>query len=362
MTRTSRHSPGPAARAAERIRLASRSLRHAPAFFFAAVLTLALGIGLATAVFTVADAMALRRLPVHDQNDIVVLSGRSLDGRFDNYPVDDVPDFARQSRALSQAAYFAWFGAAPIPIRSGDRVARLRRTLVSGNFFDVLGTRAVLGRALRPADDSPGAGPVAVLSYDAWRRRYGGDPHILGRSLALYDGMHTYTIIGVMPRGLVYPAGTEFWAPVASSLPPSVVKLIGFDVVGRLSPGATPADAADQLSAYLSRPQASVAQQNLRGVAHTLPDLVLSNTKPALIVFAIAGALLLFITCVNVANLLLVRGLGRVREIAVRLALGAGRWTITGQLLTENLLLAVAGGLLGVAVSASALAAPSAVA
>ncbi len=353
--------PGPRRRppdlldsAIQRIRLASRSLRHAPGFFVAAALTLALGIGLATAVFTVADAMALRRLPVHDQNHIVVLWGRSLDGRFDNYPVDDAADFARQSRALRQAAYFAWFGAAPIPIRSGDRVARLRRALVSGNFFDVLGARATLGRALRPADDSPGAAPVAVLSYDTWQQRYGGDPHILGRSLALYDGVHTYTIIGVMPRGLEYPAGTEFWAPIAPSLPPSVVKLIGFDVVGRLAPGATPADAADQLSTYFARPQASVAEHDLRGVVHTLPDLVLGNTKPALIVFAIAAALLLLITCVNVANLLLVRGLGRVREIAVRLALGAGRRTIVGQLLTENVLLAAAGGVLGVGVAAGA--------
>ena len=339
---------------ARSIRLASRSLRHAPGFFVAAALTLALGIGLATAVFTVANAMALRQLPVLDQNRIVVLWGRSLDGRFDNYPVTNAAEFARQSRAFRRAASFAWFGAAPIPIRDGDRVAQLRRALVSGEFFDVLGARAMLGRALRPADDSPGAAPVAVLSYDAWQKRYGGDPHVLGRSLALYDGIHSYTIVGVMPPGIEYPSGTDFWAPIAPSLPASTAKFMGYDVVGRLAPGATPTDAADQLSNYFARPHSSAWEHDLRGVAHTLPDLVLGNTKPALIVFAIAAALLLLITCVNVANLLLVRGLARVREIAVRLALGAGRKTIIGQLLTENLLLALAGGLLGVAVAAGA--------
>ncbi|HEX8724221.1 MAG TPA: ABC transporter permease [Gemmatimonadaceae bacterium] len=349
-----RRPPDHLDRIVQRLRLAARSLRRAPGFFVAAALTLALGIGLATAVFTVADAMALRRLPVHDQNRIVVLWARSLDGRYDNYPVYDAANFARQSRALRQAAYFAWFGSAPIAIHDGGRVSRLRRALVSGNFFSVLGARAALGRALRPADDSPGAAPVAVLSYDAWQQRYGGDPHVLGRPLALYDGVHTYTIIGVMPPGLDYPAGTEFWASIAPSLPRSAMKYLGFDIVGRLAPGASPADAADQLSAFFTRPHAPVTQHDFRGVAHTLPNLVLGNTKPALVAFAVAAALLLLITCVNVANLLLVRGLGRVREIAVRLALGAGRRTITGQLLTENLLLAAAGGVLGVAVATGA--------
>ncbi len=188
-----RHSAELLDRAVQRIRLALRSLRHAPGFFIAAAITLALGIGLATAVFTVANAMALRRLPVHDQNHIVVLWGRTLDGRFDNYPIDAAADFARQSRALRQAAYFAWFGAAPIPIRDGDRVSQLRRALVSGNFFDVLGARATLGRALRPADDSPGAAPVAVLSYASLAaavRRRSTRPRPLAGALRRHPYLH----------------------------------------------------------------------------------------------------------------------------------------------------------------------------
>ncbi|MGH7670097.1 MAG: ADOP family duplicated permease [Gemmatimonadaceae bacterium] len=339
---------------ARTLRLAYRSLWRTPGFLIAAVLTLALGIGLATAVFTVADALALRKLPVRDQNRIVVLWGRARDGRFDNYPVDGAEEFVRRSHALQSGAYFAWFGAVPIAVRDGDRVTRLRRALVSGGFFDVVGTHPLLGRALRPADDEPGAARAMVISYGVWQQRYGGAPDILGRRVPLYDGSRTYTIVGVMPQGFDYPTGTEFWASLTASLPPATLSLIGYDVIGRLATVARPADAAHELSAYFARPEASVYQHTFEGVAHTLPDLVLGNTKPALMVFALAAALLLLITCVNVANLLLVRGLARVREIAVRLALGAGRTAVVGQLLTENALLAVAGGLLGVGVAAGA--------
>jgi putative ABC transport system permease protein len=336
---------------ARTVKHALRALRRTPAFFTAAVLTLALGIGLATAVFTVADALALRRLPVQDQGRIVVLWGRSRDGRFDNYPLAGAEDFIRHSHALQSGAYFGWFGAMPIAVRDGNRVVRLRRALVSGGFFDVLGAHARLGRALRAGDDEPGAAPAMVISYGVWQDRYGGAPDILGRRVPLYDGSRTYTIVGVMPQGFDYPTGTEFWASIAASLPPASAPLIGFDVIGRLGPLATPSDAAQELSAYFARPQATVWQHDLEGVAHTLPDLVLGNTKPALVVFAVAAGLLLLIACVNVANLLLVRGLGRVREIAVRLALGAGRGAIIGQLLIENAVLAVAGGLIGVVVA-----------
>jgi len=151
----------------------------------------------------------------------------------------------------------------------------------------------------------------------------------------------------VMPQGLEYPRGTDFWTPVVpSSLPQDLY------VIGRLAPGVSATIARDELTAFFSRAEASPWQRNLRGVVHTLPQLVLGDTKPALIVFASAAALLLLITCINVANLLLVRGLARVREIAVRSALGAGRRHVIRQLLIENALLAVVGGALGVAVAA----------
>lgn len=327
-----------------------RSLRRTPGFALTVILTLALGIGLATAVFTVADALLLRQLPVRDQDRLVVLWGQAPDQAF-NYPLglDDAREFARRSRSLERVAFFAYYGAGPKPIRDGDQISRLRRALVSGEFFDVLGAQPALGRTLRATDDVAGAAPVLVLSYGAWQRRFGGDPHVLGRQVLTYDDGVAYTIIGVMPRGLDYPSGTDFWAPVVPSTIPKDLY-----VIGRLAPGRTGADARDEMTAFLGRAEASPWQRDLRGVVHTLPRIVLGDVRPALIVFAVAAGLLLLITCINVANLLLVRGLARVREIAVRSALGASRGRVMGQLLTENALLAIAGGAIGVAVAAGA--------
>src|SRR5262245_47937777 len=155
----------------QNIRVGVRSLRRTPAFALVAALTLALGIGLSTAVFTVADALLLRRLPVRDQDRLVVLWGGAPDGAF-NYPVDFAGgrDFIRSVRTLQRAALVLYNGASPVPIRDRDQVSRLRRALVSGEFFDVLGARATLGRALRPSDDVVGAPPVLVLSHAAWQQ------------------------------------------------------------------------------------------------------------------------------------------------------------------------------------------------
>lgn len=330
--------------------LVLRMLRRSPGFAATAVVTLALGIGLATAVFTVADTLLLRRLPVRDQNRLVVLWGEAR-GRDFRYPLRlaDARDFARGARSLERAAFVIYYGASPTPVRDGDRITRLRRGFVSGEFFRVLGTQPLLGRALRPTDDVSGAAPVAVLSYGAWQERFGGDAHVLGRRVVTYGDSVAYTIVGVMPRGLDYPRGTDFWAPVAPASVPKDVYLLG-----RLAAGRSGSDARAELTAYFGRPQASAWQRDLRGTAQTLPRLILGDVRPAVIAFAAAAGLLLLITCLNVANLLLVRGLARVREVAVRSALGAGRARIIRGLLAESALLAAAGGALGIAVAAGA--------
>src|SRR6266513_540093 len=332
------------------VRYAFRALRTSPGFALTAILTLALGIGLATAVFTVADALLLRRLPVRDQDRLVVLWGAMRDRPFD-YPfgLDDAREFALHTRSLERVAFFSYYGAGPKPIRDGDQISQVRRALVSGEFFNVLGARPVLGRALGATDDVSGAAPVLVLSYGAWQRRFGGDPHVLGRQMLTYDDGVAYTIVGVMPQGLDYPRGTDFWAPVVPSTVPKDLY-----VIGRLAVGRAAVDARDELSTFFGRAGGSRWGRDLRGVIHTLPRLILGDTRPALIVFAAAAGLLLLITCSNVANLLLVRGLARVRELAVRSALGAGRGQVIVQLLTENALLALAGGALGLAVAAGA--------
>src|SRR6266545_3611113 len=197
------------------VRFALRTLRASPGFALTAILTLALGIGPATAVFTVADALLLRRLPVKDQDRLVVLWGQAPDRAFD-YPftLDEARAFARQTRALAQVAFFAYEGAWPTPIRDGGRISRLRRALVSGEFFDVLGAYPALGRALNAADDVVGAAPVLVLSHGAWQRQFGGDPRVLGRQIVMHHNGVAYTIVGVMPQGLDYPRGADLWAPL----------------------------------------------------------------------------------------------------------------------------------------------------
>jgi predicted permease len=333
---------------------AVRSLHRTPGFAVAAILTLALGIGLSTAVFTVADAMLIRQLPVRDQGRIVTLWGREKG--FDNFPlsVDDAREFARRTRSLSQVAYYPYQGAWPKPVRDGTGVSRLRQALVSGDFFTVLGAHAVLGRTLRATDDVAGAAPVAVLSYGTWQQKFAGDPAVLGRQLVMYDSDLSYTIVGVMPRGMDYPKGSDFWVPIIPSSSPGGLSYLSVDLVGRLAPGATPANARDEMTAFFGRADASPYLRNLRGVVRTLPRVILGDTRPALFVFAAASALLLLIACINVANLLLARGLARTREIAVRSALGAGRVRIIAQLLAENAMLAIAGGVVGLMVAAGA--------
>ncbi|HEX5073962.1 MAG TPA: ADOP family duplicated permease [Gemmatimonadaceae bacterium] len=333
-----------------------RGLRRTPGFAAAAILTLALGIGLSTAVFTIANALLLRRLPVHDQDRIVLLWGETRDGRFRNFPLDldDARAFIRESRSLERGAFYGYEGAHAVAARDGDRTINLEQTVTGGDFFAVLGAHPALGRTLAATDDQFGAEPVAVLSYSAWQGQYGGDPRVLGRRFTVHETARTYTIVGVMAEGFDYPRGTDFWVSVFPQYPPDALALRSFDLIGRLAPGATPQAARADLTAHFSRSSEEFLR-NVRGVVHTLPEVAIGETRPALIAFGAAAGLLLLLACANVANLLLVRGIGRAREVAVRSALGASRAQLIAQLLTENGLLAVAGGLVGAAVCSSAI-------
>ena len=337
-----------------------RTVFRSPGFAVTTTLTLALGIGLSTAVFTVADALLIRRLPVVDQDRIVILQGERSSGEFANFPLSlaEVREFAMRTRTLGDQAFFAFEGAAPKPVRDGDRVYRMRRALVSGNFFEVLGSRPVVGRALRADDDVVGAAPVVVLSHRAWQRQFGGDSAVLGRSLVMHETGRAFRIVGVMTQGLDYPRGTDFWAPVVATSAGTgdTLHLVsnGLDVLGRLRPHSSPASASAELTSFFGRADAKLLERNVRGVAHPLPELVLGDSKLALIVLSAAAGLLLLLACINAANLLLVRGMGRVREVAVRTALGASRGQVVGQLLAESAVLAVGGGALGAALAAAA--------
>lgn len=331
-----------------RVRIAARSVVRARSFALTAVLTLALGIGLSTAVFTVANAVLLRRLPVVDQSRIVHVWG-TKSGDPTRYPLSVVKAraFARESRVFSAVALTTYEGVWPTPIREGDQISRINRALVSANFFDMLGARPLLGRVFNADDDRLGAAPVAILSYDAWQHRFGGRPDIIGQRIVPYDSGAALTIVGVMPPGLEYPKSTDVWTAMFASVPENGVQFMALQVMGRLAPGLTEANARDELTAFYRRPEMSAIERNFRGASETLPQAIVGETKSAILAVLMASGLLLLITCLNVANLLVVRGLARTRELAVRAALGGSRGALVSQLLLENALLAVGGGVLG---------------
>jgi putative ABC transport system permease protein len=342
----------------ESIRSALRTVRRAPGFVVTPVLTLALGIGLAAAVFTVADALLLRRLPVRDQDRLVVIWSEKRDGSEDHWPLGVVQlrDFRQRTRALEGLAYVDYYGGLATPILEGENVTVLHRSLFSGNYFEVLGVQPEIGRTLRPSDDVVGATPVVVISHALWQRKFGLASDVVGKRITLQADGVSHTIVGVMPPGLAFPAGTDVWGPMT----PTALRnasdsgFAAFDVVGRLRSSAGAADVQAELTSYFDEPGGSSWTRGFRGVAHSFPRIVLGDVRPATLVFAAAAALLLLITCIDVANLLLVRGLGRIREMAVRSALGGSRGQIVVQLLTENAILALCGGLLGVLVAVGA--------
>jgi predicted permease len=320
------------------------------------VLTLGLGIGLATAVFTIAEALLLRPLPVRGQDRLVVLWGITRDGRTDHFPFlyGDAREYVNRVETLERVEFFSFGGAQPVPIRLDNGIVRLRRSLVSGGYFNLLGTPALIGRVLRREDDAQGAAPVAVLSYSAWQRFFGGAPDVIGRRLVLHSDDTPYTVVGVMPLGLDYPQGVDFWTPVIPSShalgdQPIYAEL---NAIGRLRSGATIAAAREELTRFFGTTKS--AAWGVRGVVRSFTDDVVGDVGPAVLAFGAAAALLLLITCINVANLLLVRGLARAREIAVRSALGGSRARIVGQLLIESTMLAAAGGIVGATFAAGA--------
>ncbi|MEO8450337.1 MAG: ABC transporter permease, partial [Gemmatimonadota bacterium] len=337
------------------IEVAVRGFRRAPAFAATVVLILGLGIGMTVAMLTVSDAVLWRRLPVRDQDRVVVLWGvgegaqTQLQLRLPQYE-----RFRAASRTLSEAAAVPHWGVIPYPMADGDRNLSLRHALVTGNFFQTLGSTTALGRPLQPADDVVGAEPVMVISHNVWTQQFAGDPNIIGRRLTMrgFRGL-TYTIVGVARAGLDYPVGTDVWAPVVPFTTIAGQSYVTVFVVGRLAPDASPAMARAELFNFLRR--ADEASSNLAvpvgAAAQTLSEAVLGNVRPALLVLTSAALLLLLAACLNVGNLLLLRAHGHTREIGIRRALGAGYGDIAKHVLLESTLLAAGGGLLGLLVA-----------
>jgi putative ABC transport system permease protein len=335
------------------IRYAFRMLRKAPGFTAVAVLTLALGIGANTAIFSVVNAVLLRPLPYPDPDRLVRLYETNESHGWLHFSVSPPTymDWQAQTKSFEgmsslRNGTFNYTG--------GAEPERLLGARVNASFFDLLGVKPMTGRTFLTDDDPVGNAQVTVLSYGLWQRLFGGDPNIVGRSIIL-DG-RPYNVIGVMPRGFQYPGRSEIWVPsefIASTLAPTARGAHYINVVARLKPGVTLAQAQEEMSAIAARIAQQFPDKNAGWSARVMAmrDTVIGDIRLTLLVLLGAVAFVLLIACANVANLLLARAAARAKEIAVRTSLGASRGRVARQLLTESVVLSLMGSTLGLIIA-----------
>ncbi len=328
------------------VRIGARMLRRSPGLTAVSVITLAVGVGAATTIFSVVDGVLLKPLPYESSGRLVTLRQQSLsDGTLDDAGPGNFIDWRERTRTLQQLSAAVPFS---MDHRSEDGMVSLPLWLVSTDFFSLLGTPARLGRTFRPEEFVPGSDRVIVLGDAVWRQQFGGDPGIVGGKITL-DGA-PFTVVGVMPSTFKWPQGRDAWVPLTITAEDRQIRRGGWWVVlGRLRPGATAQGAQREMSmiaAELGR--VYPANRDVGVLVTPLEDALLGDARTALATLAAAVMLLLVIACANVANIVLGRSIGRAREFAIRGALGAGPGRLARQMLAEVLLIAVAGTALGV--------------
>ncbi|HEY1306451.1 MAG TPA: ABC transporter permease [Vicinamibacterales bacterium] len=347
------------------LRFVLRGLRRSPGFTVIAIVTLALGIGANATVFSILDALLLRPLPVAEPQRLYFIEAGGSRGRFPSHSFPDYLDYKRTTKTFSDIAAYR---IAAMGLQTGAGADRAWGYLVTGNYFEMLGVQPALGRFFTPAEDTtPGASPYAVLSFDAWRRRFGGNPRVIGSTIRI-NGL-VYTILGVAPRGFrgtEVAYASEIWVPM--SMQPQIEGRSWLDlrttlnawVIGRLARSVSP----DQATADLNRIAASIAAAYPRsheGLRLSLarPGFVGNTGRGPVSAFIVAlmalAGLVLLAACFNLASLLAARVIDRRREMAIRLTLGATRSSVARHLLTETLVLSVAGGVAGFAIAAAIL-------
>jgi len=337
------------------VRLALRSLRHSATFTVAVIATLGISIGMSAAMFTVYKTVLIDRFPIVAQDQIVVMHTLDRNGTNLDIPNAYLPEIARDSALFRSVTGVYHGGVVQTPFLNGGAAIQLGVVGASPNFFDLFGMRPVAGRLFRLEDGQPGAPPVIVLSFDAWRRRFGSDPSVVGHTLVLPVSQQAAEIVGVAPAGFEYPTCTEAWLP----FPP--VESGQVDIVARLGPGVRMETARAGVFALTQRlnPFAGVRPAmafQVSGVtAQPFLDTVVGRSRPVIIALTLAITLLLVIACINIANLMLVRLLGRSRDIAVRQALGANPGHIARLFAAEGTILVTAGGAAGFLLALGAL-------
>jgi predicted permease len=340
------------------LRSAVRTLRRSPGFTLVVVATLALGVGVNTAIFSVVKEVLLRPLPYADASHLVLIDQRASSTGGDLSPLPfSVPELEAYRRSSQTLESMVEYHSMPFTLLGDGVPERVDTGVVSASFFDVLRVRPLLGRTFLPGEDTVGAEPVLVLGYEYWQRRYRGDPAVIGRLLEMNDRSHR--VVGVLPPLPRFPDPNDVFMPI-SSCPfrsaPSMSTSFSSRMVGalaRLRPGATIEDASEELSAIaarlrIERPEAYREIETHRVSAVPLTQAITRRARPALLLLLATAGFVLLIACSNISNLHLAELSGRSRELALRAAIGADRFRILRQLLTESLLLAVFGALLGI--------------
>ena len=337
------------------IRYGVRGLLKHPGFTGIVVITLALGIGASTAIFSVVDSVLLRRLPYRNAERIVAIQELNPAGKRTQTTSGNFLDWRAQNTVFE---HLAAIRTGPVNLALADQAERVELAQTNANFFDVFGITPTYGRLFIPQDEQAGHQPVAVVSHALWKRRFGADPSLVGKPITL-DG-NSYQVIGIAPPGFQYPDKTEVWLPPLQQVPELFPgqdlqnRRMGYlTVVALLRPGVSVQQGASEMEAITARLRAQYPDTNNRRFNRvvSMHDHLIGDTNKLLWLLLGAVTFVLLIACANVANLLLASSASRQKEMAIRAALGASRWRVMRQLFTESTILALTGGAVGLLVA-----------